>query len=148
MPVAGSTRPTPRPTSLDDLVGEGQQRLRQGEAGRVCRFEVDDEFEFGGLIDRDLTRFNAAKDLVHIVGNLSRRFGGIGPIGHQPATISVKTAWIDRRQPLVRRKLNNSSAKPSGNDDGIWGLFEESIRQTTIFLGAGLFDRHTFYRQP
>jgi hypothetical protein len=54
--------------------------LRQGEAERARGFEIDDQFELGRLIDRDIPRPDAPEDLVHIVGNLLGSFGGIGPI--------------------------------------------------------------------
>ena len=37
---------------LDHLVRSGQQRFRDGEAERLGGLEVDEQFDFGGLVDR------------------------------------------------------------------------------------------------
>jgi hypothetical protein len=74
-------RPNP---SFDDLVSAGEDGRRDCQAERIRGFEVNHEFEFGGLIDWNISWFNATKDLVHIVGNLLGSFGGIGPIGIRP----------------------------------------------------------------
>jgi hypothetical protein len=42
---------------LNHLIGGGQQRFRDGEGLRGL--EVDDEFEFGGLFDRQIGWFLA-----------------------------------------------------------------------------------------
>src|SRR5215470_16881310 len=112
--------------SFDDLVGERKQRLRKVEAERVCGFEVNHEFELGGLIDWNISWFNAAEDLVHVIGDLSRSFGIVGPIGHQSTKIRVEAPGINCRQPLFCRELNNTGAKPGGNDDCIRHLLDQS----------------------
>src|SRR5215470_3147361 len=43
-----------RRRALDDLIRAQQQRGRDGEAERLGGFEVDDEFELGGLFDRKI----------------------------------------------------------------------------------------------
>jgi hypothetical protein len=42
---------------LDHRVSGGQQRFRDGEAERLGGFEVDDEIEFGRLLDRQVGWF-------------------------------------------------------------------------------------------
>jgi hypothetical protein len=46
--------------SFDHLIGAGEQRRRHGKAERLGCGEVDDEVEFGGLLDRDVARLRAA----------------------------------------------------------------------------------------
>jgi hypothetical protein len=41
---------------LDYLVGCRQQRFRDGEAERLGGLEIDDQFEFRGLLDREIAR--------------------------------------------------------------------------------------------
>src|SRR5215470_2021677 len=50
--------------SFDDLIRSQQQRLRDGQAERLRGLEVDDQFEFRGLLHRDVTRRRAPQDLV------------------------------------------------------------------------------------
>ena len=37
---------------FDHLVGRGEQRLREGEAKRLCGLEIDVQHHLGGLLDR------------------------------------------------------------------------------------------------
>jgi hypothetical protein len=39
-------------TLFDDLIGATEQRERHREAKRRCGFEIDDELDLGGLLDR------------------------------------------------------------------------------------------------
>ena len=41
-------------TSFDDLVGAGEERLRDGEAERLGGLQVDHQLEFGRLLDRQV----------------------------------------------------------------------------------------------
>src|SRR5215469_6976643 len=41
-------------SSLDHLVGAGEQSGRDGEAERLCGREIDDEFHLGGKLDRQI----------------------------------------------------------------------------------------------
>src|SRR6516162_10248720 len=45
--------------SLDHLISGGQQRFRDGEAERLGGLEVDDQFELGGLLHRQIGWFLA-----------------------------------------------------------------------------------------
>src|SRR5262245_14174111 len=48
---------------FDDLVGPGQHRLRDRQAEALRRLEIDDQLEFGRLLDGEVTRFSTIKDL-------------------------------------------------------------------------------------
>jgi hypothetical protein len=37
---------------FDDVVGDGEQFIRNGEAERLSSLEIDNEIEFGRLLDR------------------------------------------------------------------------------------------------
>jgi hypothetical protein len=44
---------------FDDLVGAGKDRRRHGEAQHLGRLAVDDQLEFGWLLDRQISRLGA-----------------------------------------------------------------------------------------
>jgi hypothetical protein len=47
----GNSRPATAPDPLlDHFVGGGQQRFRDGKAERLAGLEVDDQFDFRGLL--------------------------------------------------------------------------------------------------
>jgi hypothetical protein len=54
---------------LDHLIGDGQQRFRDGHAERLGRLEVDDQFELGGLLHRQIGWFLAFEDAPGIDAN-------------------------------------------------------------------------------
>ena len=57
-------------TLLDHLVGRGQQRFRDGKPERLRRFEVDDQLEFGRLLDWQVCGLGAVEDFAGIDANL------------------------------------------------------------------------------
>src|ERR1700686_2600634 len=56
--------------SLDHLVGGRQQRFRDGEAEGLGGLEVDDQFELGGLLHRQIGSFLAFENTAGIDANL------------------------------------------------------------------------------
>src|SRR5262249_31801188 len=55
-------------TSLDDLIGALQERVRDSEAERLCCLQVDDQSEFRRRLDRQVGWFFATQDAVDIRG--------------------------------------------------------------------------------
>jgi hypothetical protein len=47
---------------LDHLVGTAKQREREGDAERLGRLQVDDELDFGWLLDRQVGRLVALEN--------------------------------------------------------------------------------------
>src|SRR5271165_247956 len=59
--------------SFDDLVGAGEERLWHGQAERRGGLEIDDQLERGRLLDRQIGRLGALKNLSRVApGRLAR----------------------------------------------------------------------------
>jgi hypothetical protein len=56
-------RARPKRGLLDHVVGPQQQRVRDREAERLRRLQIDDELELGGLLDRLVGGLRALEDL-------------------------------------------------------------------------------------
>ena len=55
--------PVPRAISFDYLVGAGEERRWQTDPKCLGRFEIDDQLESGWLLDRQLARLSANRNL-------------------------------------------------------------------------------------
>jgi len=62
------------PQSFDQLIRAIEQRRRDGEANQFRCFEVDYEFECGGLFDRNFTGLDTGEDLFDINREASKEF--------------------------------------------------------------------------
>jgi hypothetical protein len=72
--------------------GSGQAGW-DGEAERLGGLEVDDELEFGRLLDLQVGRLLALEDASDIVAGLTERIGDVGTIAHQPAHHGLLAMW-------------------------------------------------------
>ena len=55
-----------RASLFDHLVGAGEQGWWNGEAERLRSLEIDDQLEFGWLLDRQVARLGAFQNFIHI----------------------------------------------------------------------------------
>jgi len=56
---------------FDHLVGAGEDRLRHGEAERLCGLEVNDQLNFRGLLNRKIGWLRASQNPTNIVAELT-----------------------------------------------------------------------------
>src|SRR5437868_14102948 len=80
--------------SLDDLVGAGEERLGHGQAERLGGLQVDDQLEFGWLLDRQIGRLRAFQDLVDIASRAAEHVVKVLAVRHQTAG-SRKIALVE-----------------------------------------------------
>ena len=57
--------------SFDHLVGELLELQRNLEAERLGGLEVDDQFELGGLLDREVDGLGSLENFIYVLGGAS-----------------------------------------------------------------------------
>jgi hypothetical protein len=89
---------------LDHLIGCSQQRFRDGEAEGVGGLEVDDQIEFGRLLDRQVGRFLAFENAPGIDASLVESIAETAAITYQAAGQDILTECEDRGQRMSGRQ--------------------------------------------
>jgi len=81
---------------FDHLVGAGDYRSRYGYAQQLRGCEIDDKFKLCRLLDRQFTRFRAAKNLVGVLGCAPEHVQKAWTIRYQASGFDVLT-YIEKR---------------------------------------------------
>src|SRR5262245_29179905 len=84
--------------SLNHLVSRLQEWLRDGEAKRFRSLEIDYEFVFGRLLDRQVTGFGTFEDTIDIASSLPEHVSFVRSIRNQPAVSRKKRKIVHCRQ--------------------------------------------------
>src|SRR6266446_4958682 len=96
--------------SFNHLVGAGEQGRGHVEAESLCRLEIDQELEFGGLINWDVARFGPFEDLMHIIGHAPEQLREVNRISHQPTGLDVIAVRTHGRQAVLLGELGDQLA--------------------------------------
>src|SRR5215470_5610084 len=99
-----------RAASFDHLVGAGEESRGQVDAERLGGSEVDDEIEFGRLLDRDVPWLRPVHYLVHKIGGAAEQVREVWSIGHQTPCFDMLPKTVHRRQARAQRQ--DIDAKP------------------------------------
>jgi hypothetical protein len=73
---------------FDQLVGASEKRRWDGYADRLCRLEVDDEIEFGGLLHRKITRLLTTKNSISVLGHSPESIYQVVSVGDETACLN------------------------------------------------------------
>ena len=87
------------PGLFDHLIGQREQLRRHVEAKRLCGFEIDDELEFRGLLNRKVGRLCAFQYFVHEFCRATIELLPIHSVRHQSTCFCKISAPENRRQP-------------------------------------------------
>src|ERR1700738_4742833 len=71
--------------SFDDLVGAGEDRLRDGEAERLGGLEIHDQLECGWLLHRQIGGLSTFEDLSDVSTDIAIGVGQVRSIADQAA---------------------------------------------------------------
>jgi hypothetical protein len=80
---------------LDHLVGCGKQRLRNGQAKRLCGLEIDNQLILGRCLHRHVGWLLALEDAIDIPRGSPDRIVRIGPVRDQATVYGVITIRIN-----------------------------------------------------
>src|SRR5262249_1675512 len=83
--------------SFDHLVGEREQSVWHGQAERLCRLEIDRQFEFGRLLYWKLGRSRALENASDVGASTAIVGDGVAAVPNQPAARDELARVIDRR---------------------------------------------------
>ena len=92
------------PALFDHLVGAREDRLRHGEAERLRGLEVDDQLEFGRLLDWQVGRVGTFEDVPDVSADLAIDSGKASSIGDQSTGSGEFAESVDRRNGMARRQ--------------------------------------------
>jgi hypothetical protein len=90
--------------SFDDLVGAGEDRLRNSEAERLRSLEIDDLLEFRRLLDRQIGGLGALEDLSRENAGLPKSGREADSVTDQSAGQGEFTQRIDHRNGIACRQ--------------------------------------------
>src|SRR6202008_1489697 len=92
---------------VNNLVGTGEECRRDGKAERSRGIEIDDQPEFTGRLDWQISRTRALEDLVDVTCRAAEQVAVIGGERDQSPFDGKDAEGVDHGQPSVRGECNN-----------------------------------------
>jgi hypothetical protein len=93
---------------FDHLVGAREESGWHVETERFGGGQVDDQIEFGRLLDRKIAGLRPAQNFVHIVGGVPELSQVVWSVGHETPGLDMIASIKDCRQPRAERKRDDA----------------------------------------
>src|SRR5262249_4814013 len=90
---------------VNQLVGAFEHCRWDSQTELFGSLQVDNELEFGGLLDWNIARLRTLKNHTHIVGCTSLEGGKTWPVRNQSATVHKFPCLVDRSQVTFRGEI-------------------------------------------
>src|SRR5438094_611278 len=92
---------------FDHFIRPRQHIGRNRQADLFCCLEIDDQFKFLRLLDRQFGGLSAFQNLVHIRSSAPVQVGEVHAVGHEPPGFHIFWLVVCRREPVLCRKFYN-----------------------------------------
>src|SRR5215203_6841805 len=89
---------------FNHLVGAGEKRGWHGDAERLGALEVDDQLNFGGLLDRQVSWLVALENPAGVDASQTMKFRKVAAVAHQAASCGEFAKLVDRGHPMAERQ--------------------------------------------
>src|SRR5262249_17401352 len=103
-PLCGIKVARTRSRSLDHLVGAGDESPRDLEAEHLRGAQVEEQFDFRGLLDRQIGRLIAFENPAGVDAGRTECVRKIGSIAHQAASRCELASLVDRGHRVTNRQ--------------------------------------------
>jgi hypothetical protein len=94
------------PRSPNHFIGLQEDRLRDHDPERLCGFQAHHKFEFGWLLDRQISRVRAPENLVDVPCRSAHVVLYVRPVGYQPASVNIFPLPVHAWQPGLQRQIH------------------------------------------
>src|ERR1051325_7995453 len=92
---------------FDHLIRPLQHAVRNFQVDLFRSLEINDEFKFRWLLDRQISWFRAFQYLVHVDSRAPIEIIVVGPVGHQTTHVDKLLLWVNSRQAISAGKLDD-----------------------------------------